>query len=314
MDFYLNELSLHNQFATFNDFNVSLENILAIRISIKRYNKVLYCYSSILNSEVYANLSLRHVLNNISNDDRDKKILILSWLTKDGPFWEVVREHSPDEYYEYIDEVVTDKSLAEVAFKISQNQIASSVSFSPSNFETSPLIIKWRPSDNSTHYINIINYWQKNEVENYLQNSDPEIDSWETMFDRIRRDYPSFQLLNSFLAGIQGEPFNLSIAKRALQLVSCLDDYKISLNPDNSCSEKTNEIIVKFFTGANALFSDSSDSEKNDPVKRKKLTIEGNFYPMHGKIRHRVFRLHFSWPILKSQPTILAYLGPKLTK
>jgi hypothetical protein len=314
MDFYLNELSLHNQFTAFNDFSVSLENILAIRTLIKRYNKALYCYSSILNSEVYANTSLRHVLNNFNNDDRDKKILILSWLDKNGPFWDSNRRHSPNEYYTFNDDVVTDKTLAEVAFNNSINQISSTISFSPSHFQLSPLIIQLHRDDASIVYFRITNYWKIIEVEQLLQNSDAEIDSWDSMIDRIKRDYPSFQLLNSFSEGLRDEPFNSSIANRAFHLVSYLNDYKNSLNPDNSCSEKTNEIINKFFTGNKALFSDSSDTEKNDPVKKNRLTIEGNFYPMHGKIRHRAFRLHFSWPILKSQPIILAYLGQKLTK
>jgi hypothetical protein len=312
MDFYLNELSLHNQFTSFETFSESLENILSIRSLLKKHNKVLFCYTILLDFNVYANANLRQVINNF---DRDKKLLILSWLTKDGPFWEENRHHLPDEYYEYIDDVVTDKSLAEVAFNISNNHQSSTISFSPSNFEFTPLIVKWCRSDNPIHYLNIINYWQKNEVENYLQNSDSEIDSWASLITKIKRDFPTLILLDSFSEGLQGEPFNFSIAKQAYNLISILEDIKSSLNNDDSPSAKTNEMIENYFKrGKNSLFTDCSESELNNPVLRNKVTFGGRIYSMHGKIRHRFFRLHFSWPILKSQPTTLAYLGQKLTK
>jgi hypothetical protein len=312
MNFYLNDLSLHNQFLSLHDFSISLDNIFLMRSEIKKNNNVLYCFPTLLESIICNDKSLAQLVNNL---ERDKKDLLYTWLYKNGgPFWITDRKHSPNDYFEYDEELITNSSIAEAAFNSIEGTLSSTISFTPSNFELSPLLIKWVYNDPEFKAINLNNYWLVQSIIELLFVSEPDFDSWDSLIKKIENKFPSFELLDSFSEGLHGEPFNLSIANRAFQLIFYLNEYKDSLNADNSPSVKTNEIITKFFTGKNALFSDSSTTEKNDPLYKSKLTIEGNFYPMHGKIRHRTFRLHFSWPILKEKNTILAYLGQKLTK
>ena len=78
-------------------------------------------------------------------------------------------------------------------------------------------------------------------------------------------------------------------------------------------------IYQDYFTGDNALFSDSSDDEKHR--FREALTFphpneRGNslFCTWHGKVRHLTLRLHFSWPIESGEPVYVVYAGPKLTR
>ena len=72
-------------------------------------------------------------------------------------------------------------------------------------------------------------------------------------------------------------------------------------------------------SGEEASFSDSSDSEKRG--FRARLTFphpdkpgESMFCTWHGKVRHMMLRLHFSWPVRADEPVYVVYAGPKLTK
>ena len=78
--------------------------------------------------------------------------------------------------------------------------------------------------------------------------------------------------------------------------------------------------VTSYFRRDKALFSDSSDSEKNDAGFRNAMTFKDPdgqelicFW--HGKVRRPIqFRIHFSYPIQSHTPLYIAYIGPKLTK
>ena len=91
-----------------------------------------------------------------------------------------------------------------------------------------------------------------------------------------------------------------------------------------SCATSTTQssaiwVEQYFFRRGKALFSDSSDSEKNDANFRTAMTFkdpEGRelicFW--HGKIKTPQYRIHFSYPLKKGAPLYIAYIGEKLTK
>ncbi|MBN1960904.1 MAG: hypothetical protein JW841_08150, partial [Deltaproteobacteria bacterium] len=84
-------------------------------------------------------------------------------------------------------------------------------------------------------------------------------------------------------------------------------------------------IYQDFFTGKKggggrgALFSDSSDEEKNE--FKNALTFNHPqkphvkiFCPWHGKVQTPKYRIHFSWPVRVNEPLYVVYIGEKLTK
>ena len=78
-------------------------------------------------------------------------------------------------------------------------------------------------------------------------------------------------------------------------------------------------VYQDYFTGENALFSDSSDNEKRrfgEALTFPHPSEPGNSLacPWHGKVRHMTLRLHFSWPIEPGKPVYVVYAGPKLTR
>ena len=316
MKFFSNELSLHNQFNTVADFVPALREILQDRELLTRYGYRLYCEKTISNRPVHNSISFQKTIMALSDPNIKRQVML--WIAKDGPFWDEpdLRKHSGDDYFEYGHQVVTDSSLGEAAFQIASGQIANTVSFRPSDFQLTPLIVHWHKI-NPPQTVAVPNFWDVNLLQQYLQQQQTPVNSWRDLINRSKIDLPNLTFLDSVLDGLEGEPFSSTIAERIRELLRVLHTLRISFDEQGDRTSEGHEMISNYFHGDNALFSDESDSNKR--LFRKELTFEKPdgeeiFCPFHGKIRHRVFRLHFSWPIRYDEPLYIAYIGPKITK
>jgi hypothetical protein len=108
-----------------------------------------------------------------------------------------------------------------------------------------------------------------------------------------------------------------------MELLRHLNQYMESRNLDGSDTESSRELVRSLFTAAKGsapLFTGESESNRcnfervltfPDPEDANRKILAS----WHGKIRHRVFRLHFEWPVPReAQRLKVVYLGPKLTK
>lgn len=316
MSFFLNELSLHGQFNSLRDFLLALEEVLKCREEINKLGFQLYCERKVLLRPVSSDIMFRNAVTSIGNPNITRSVMI--WISKDGPFWDdaEVREHSADDYFEYNGEVVTDSSFAEAAFRVTQKQICSTISFQPSLFQMTPLRVIWH-KPNEQEVIEVGNFWKLRSLQPYLVQLRPAINSWKELINRSKTDFPHLAFLDSIIDGLEGEPFNSTIASRAMTLFDILNTLKTCFDEKGDRTKAGEEIMDNYFHRKNAIFTDESDSNQND--FREKLTFKLSngkqiFCPFHGKIKHRTFRLHFSWPIKHDEPLYIAYLGPKITK
>src|SRR6266498_2267521 len=110
MTFYLNELSLHNQFHNQEQFLNSVRLLWGCKELLRRYQYGLNCSQLALgNRPVIKGLNFRGAIGNLQN--RDLQRIILRWVDQEGPFWDddQIRVHSPDDYFsDEADEIVTD--------------------------------------------------------------------------------------------------------------------------------------------------------------------------------------------------------------
>lgn len=79
------------------------------------------------------------------------------------------------------------------------------------------------------------------------------------------------------------------------------------------------ELLRDHFQGDRALFSPESrgnlDKYCDDMTFPNPDGIGTILAHWHGKISHRVYRLHFNWPVsAKTQRLKVLYIGPKITK
>jgi len=317
MEFFLNELSLHNQFQSEADFLATLKMvILPSKQAIEQGGFHLYCHRTLANQPISLDFTFKQVIQ--QHRDPNLKRVILSWLDKYGPFMEDVREHQPDDYLylSYNDEIVTDKSLGEAAYRLATDRLASTLSFAPSNFELTPLPIIW---DTQPHPVtlNLPNFWQLAPLTIYIQQQQPPITSWNALLQRAQIEFIHLIFLESVAENLAGEPFNTTIAERVMVQLNILNQLATCFDEEGQRNAKGHDITQNYFQGDNALFSDESENNKKQfkqELTFQKSPTETIFCPFHGKIRHRTFRLHFSWPIRYAEPVYIAYIGPKITK
>lgn len=317
MSFYLNELSLHNQFASLTHFNNSLKVVLNIRRELINNDYLLLFCNKLKNRFIYSGKNFKTVFEEMTEDNIKRSIRI--WLSSAESNWESVRLHDDKDTFIYNEENIINYSLAEISSRILCDTDCTSISFAPSDLCSNPLIIEYHIEGKKNKDINITNFWSILLFRTFLKGLEKKIDSWEELSIQIIKKFPNFKLLDSFQNNLEGCPFNESIANRTLELMFILDDYRESLNEDNSRSEESNKIYEQYFKRKNAIFTDASSTEKRDPIYKKKMTFKdpkGNDIECfnHGKIKQREFRLHYSTPITKKGNNYIAYLGEKLTK
>lgn len=316
MSFFLNELSLHGQFNTTRDFFPALQEVIKCREEINKLGFKLYCERKISTCFVCGETIFSKAVMSIGKRELTRSVMI--WISKEGPFWEDadVREHSPNDYYEYNHEVITDCSMAEAAFLIAHQQDASTISFRPSKFQKTPLhVILHKPEEQQI--IEVRNFWNHADLQLYLLQIRPAINSWKELIDRAKADFPHLTFLDSLLEPLEGEPFNATIASTANKFFDILNTLKKCFDEKGNRTKTGEEILENYFRRGNAIFSDESESNKHDFSEQLTFKLpdgEKIFCPFHGKIRHRAFRLHFSWPVKHDEPLYISYLGPKITK
>ena len=314
MDFFLNELSIHSQYQTINAFQDSITEMLVNRQTICQAGFRLFCTRAVVYYPIKPNVNFTQALNSCGANIKRK---VFQWLSKDGPYWdENKREHSPDEYYEYNGEVVTDRTLGEVAFRIEQNHASCTVSFQPSNYQLTPLNVIWYLTDGQKE-ISISNFWQKEVLHNFVGQIESPIMSWQELIDLASLKFHHLTLVDYIIDTLTAEPFSRTIANRILYLLTILNKIAECYDKNGNRTKKGTELIDNFFHGENALFSNESDTNLNrfeNQLTFRLPTGDDEICGFHGKIKNRQFRVHFNGPLAYGKPVYIVYIGYKITR
>ena len=319
MDIFANELSFDRQFGDTADFIAAFSRLMAMRAIAARFGFKVHCSRRLLEIEPVQGVSMYEALNRLS---KDKKLSAKLWLDREGPFLEDIRRHGSDDYLECRDDVVTDSSVGEAAFRKFNGLDSGLISTKTKNWDYDPVIVTWRKAseelDDPT--VELSNWRDIESLERALKGLESPVQSWNDLklksimrFERLSFAEDSFDSL------INGTPFVLAAANQMLVLFSILDQYAGAFTDEGKRTPEGHELYREYFAGDQAYFSDSSRTEKRK--FRRKLTF---FHPAdlntrqqftwHGKISHQVMRFHFSWPVRHREPVYIVYVGPKLTK
>lgn len=319
MELLANGLSLHEQFHDSGAFRTAFSRIMAMRKVARRYRLELHCQRDLLNRNPIPGVTLQMA---IMGFPREERLAALGWLTKMGPFWEDIRRHSADDYLECRDDVVTETAIGEAAFRNLHGVDCGLVSFSPSEWEFAPVKVTWRREAEELEDRNTVlnNWWNCEALENALPECAPPVLTWRELADVCPDRFEGLTFSSDcFEPLINGVPFARSSADRMLVLLGFLDKLVREREDTGEWTEEGRRIYRQCFMGDRALFSDSSQSEKQRFCKaltfgHPEMPGERLFCPWHGKVSHRTLRLHFSWPPPARQPVHVVYAGPKITK
>jgi len=316
VNYLVNDLSLSGQFQELESFTNSIERIMLIRQKIQLAGRSLFCNRNLAHSQVTPTIGMHHAIQSMP---APKRSAWMQWLTKYGPHWDELREHSPDDWFAVNGEPVTDSALAESAFVVAHGQVRELVSFDPSAWMFSPINVTWIRNDGHSSEIAVANHWSVESVSESLARSPLPILSWELLAERVRSSCQRLVFTEDAFDPLDGHPFVPRAAERIQILLQTLDNLAGSVDENGQRTLEGDRLYETYFKGERPWFTDSSDTEKN--TFKGDLTFrcpdtpsEFMFCTWHGKVNSPKLRVHFSWPIRVDRPICVAYVGPKITK
>ena len=316
MDILANDLSIHGQFHDIRSFRDAFGRLMKMRDAARRAGHEIHCHRTLLTVEAMPGMPMPQALQRLTVNERRSA---MSWLTRAGPFWDDLRRHGGDDYLECRGDVVTDSAVGEAAFRVLHDVECSLASVTPSEWwDFSPVVVAWKRDEGIDDRCAVLKNWRDAAtMENELPRA--AVASWRDLARATADRFKRLTFSDDCFKPLAGMPLVQSSANRAIVLLGILNRFALSYDTDGNLTTEGHRLYQDHFTGRNALFSDSSDTEKSH--FRNELTFphphrDGTyiFCPMHGKERRSTLRLHFSWPIQYREPVYVVYLGQKLTK
>lgn len=315
MELFFNDLSLHKQFPDLTTFRSAVECVMNIRKAIKRFGRELYCHRNVADMYVTKDKKMQQAVQCLS---RDQRRAWTQWITRHGPFWEDDRQHSESDYIACKNDVVTETGLGEAACRLFYKIDCGTVSMSTSLWLSEFLVVDWHENED-VKSIKVPNYWEVETLTKVLETSNKPLQSWEELEKTAKNRYPELTFSSESFKPLRGHPFVAPAACQLLKRLAILQNFKNCFDENGKRTPQGQNMYQQYFTGDNAWFSDSSDTEK--AKFKKDLTFshppeiaEPLFCPWHGKVKTLQIRIHFSWPIQACKPLYIAYVGPKITK
>lgn len=322
MLFILNEISIDSQFTDADNFNSHLGKLLNVRDKYQYLSDNFKVSLNTVHRKINYELTVRQAIRRDRNADRRK--LVLFWLTSSGPFHENDRFPEEDDYFEFENIDVTDSGLGEAARRTKSGLSVKTFSFQCGklDFSRSPLVVSHGLKEDRLGNYAVENIWTINDLQSEVKRIRPQPNSWQSLFANASEDYPYLHFAKSICehSALKSEPFDKTISQSANTLFSILNNYMEVANEQGYESESAKIILSTYFSGSRALFSRESTTNINKFGKQMTFIDPDNpskkiLAHWHGKISHRVFRLHFEWPLPENQKYIkVVYLGPKITK
>lgn len=314
----LNSLSLDARL-TPAEFESALKTILEFRQAARPTGNSLACCRSILDREGPGAVSFRALLKGLHVSSNIRQ-LALSWLSKEGPYWDELRVHTGDDWYELQQgTVVTDTIVGEAAHRVNIGVGNNALASLPTNgFETEELQICAVRSDTSRSEITVTNHTTSEAIQTWLQAREAPLASWRQLEERARQRLESLSLPKAAFEELSSHPFHQGAAERLFECLAILAQIQSGTSA-SGMTARARELYDRYFTGHNARFTDSSETEKHD--FKDELTFidpeQGGakvFCPWHGKVKTPQLRVHHSWPPSSGSRVFVPYVGPKITK
>ena len=319
MEIFANELSIHRQFHNLKCFLIAFGYLMGMRKKAEKFGRKIYLHRAFLNVEPMGDISLQKAIQAFPEAQRRSAMV---WLTQRGPFWSDHRQHGPDDWFECHDMVVTDSAVGEAAYRALHGSHCSLVSIVPSDWNFSPVEVDWRRGgEGLKDQKTFLGNWRDiDSLTRELERAAPPLRNWNDLHDAAVRRFSKLIFAEDCFTPLEGYPFSSGTADRFLELLGILERFASAFDAAGNRTAEGQQIYQDYFTGgSNALFSDSSDTEKSK--FRTNLTFahpespgDWLFCTWHGKIRRMTLRLHYYWSGKVGEPLYVVYAGPKLTK
>ncbi|MFM2045032.1 MAG: hypothetical protein RLY86_3608 [Pseudomonadota bacterium] len=312
MEIFLNDLSFHGQFQSIRDFEQAFGRIMKMREVAKRHSRSIKIHHRMDDRVTAGGLTFQQVVAQLTADRRRQ---ILTWKTKEGPIWDAPPRHTGDDYFQCGDDIVTESAVAEAAWCLAQGEEACLVSAVPSNWEMSPITVRWERDQPAEFELD--NFSDMVPFDAHLAATAGPVVSWDDLERRVRAFCTVLRFTDDCFRAIRSLPFGPGPAREIMQRIKVLEQLAHSTTPDGRTPEGE-RIYQDHFVGEKAWFTDSSAREyaafRSEMTFRHPDTGKNLFCPWHGKVKSPQIRIHFAWPDAHEECFIVAYVGRKITK
>ena len=312
--FLFNDASLHGQFSSLSQFLSALALVFRMRDAMQKSGLRLEVSRLVTERATISTQTLRQVTTKVANVDIKRRVL--SWLDKDGPFWDDPPIHSSDEYFECEGDIVTETGLGEACTLVALSTAAAVISMSPSKFTKHPLEVFWCCRPDGDRSWQIPNFVSESSLVAHLRSVEKPPTTWQQVLDWTKSNCPSLLLSAEILTQLP-TTFFPSTAQRAQVLFKALDEINSALQEGNVA--RFDELRRLWMEGEKARMTDSSATEKSEfaaelnfqhPITKRAVACT-----WHAKIQTPQFRIHFEWPKQNSRDALfVGYFGPKITR
>lgn len=315
----VNELSLHEQFNDVKEFSKALLLLMNLRNTAIHFNRDIFHNGKLYAGNPTPNLNLYEAISKL---DRNQQRAFSSWLSKKA-LWDndFGQPHPDTEWFESCGDIVTDTALGEVGYRKIQGENWALVSFSPSDWNYSPIRVTWKISDGEIgRNVEVPNFWENDTIRKKLEKLELPLSSWSELRKSSIRKFTKLSFTEKCFEDLEQIPFNSSTAIGLEKRFRILNELIIETDKTGRRSQRGHELYNNFFTGDRGYFSDSSDDEKRDfknelTFSHPDISGESIFCPWHGKIRTSYIRIRFHFSSIKGgEPCYIVYVGQKLTK
>ncbi|EOI7409554.1 hypothetical protein OZ680_003312 [Yersinia enterocolitica] len=312
MNILFNELSINHDIDSHYTLHEEIKELMLVRKHLLNNDSMIYCQRQFINFNFNNG---RSVLSYIYQFNREEKIDIMNWLSKNGPFWDDQQLHSSQDEYFHNEIKVTGFALAEAAAQILCNSEYQLFSINSSGYNT-PKVPVTLVTDSDNITIEIENHNSSKSIKLAEIKITSQIESWKDLEDKAREEFKEITFTPESFFPLSKLPFYKAAAISILAKLKVLNDVKNSFEETGGFSKVGNELYQNYFIGNKAWFTDSSDGEKRE--FSHEMTFLTNETKMsctwHGKIKTPQIRIHFSYPITQKDPLFIVYIGEKITK
>lgn len=309
MKFVFNELALYERLSSDENFSEVVIELEGLYNIIRSYRHDVYFNRLYLPFDS-GNTTLFSIINNRGkNIDVKHKLILLIAKFSNYLFEDRI---DCDLYLRFEGEKIENCSIYDFInyniFDISNDFL---LSLSNTNFSKNPIFVECVCNYNTCIHIEIKNYYTEDGLKKLFIDSRNPFSSWSELASAVQEDFPGVKILDQIYNNLSRLAFSHAKANSIYGLCRALNEMATAEHIDSF-----NELYRKYCTGANALFSDSSHSEKNDFANALTFEVNGErqLCSFHGKIRSGAWRLHMNQkPSFKYHPVIV-YIGEKLTK
>ena len=223
MDLLANDLSVHEQFHDLAGFREALSQLMAMRVTARRYGREVQCNRMFLNTTPIPEMPMQQAIGHLGGESQRRAVM--SWLTRTGPFWDDVRRHGEEDWLKCDGEIVTDTAAGEAAFRILHGVECGLVSLAPSEWCYSPLQVTWvrKPEELNNRNAPVENWWRAEALDAVLQDRAPPLASWDALRRASSSRFARLSFAEECFALLAGVPFAKSAADRFLALLRVLD-------------------------------------------------------------------------------------------